>query len=378
MNTRARATQPAPEARDQEHLRGQLAVANRRVSAAEAETRSNESERVRLLDQIVTLEADRRTLRQEAEHWRHCCLKVEKECANLALREDVAQGELRDAHVRERDLAVKSIEKRIAATEAENIQARSSAEAMGYAFEVDRLSKALNAKEAEVRSLRAELQETRVLRDASDTALKRLEDQHVHVTTHRDLDLQALRDTHRRASSLESQVESLHEALRAAAAKEADLASEAAAHHSRCVRLEEANKRLRLDLQEAISQAVRNGEIPFYAGGPARADVPAYVQEPSSPCSSPKYDRATLTKNAITRHVPLDNTWPRSGASGVSPPRAQQPEPGSLSGTAHLRSPKSRFDYQRSSHARSLRSQVLSARAEALDKVDFLNKAHPL
>mmetsp|Transcript_119731 Transcript_119731/g.211664 ORF Transcript_119731/g.211664 Transcript_119731/m.211664 type:complete len:361 (+) Transcript_119731:55-1137(+) len=322
-------------------LKGSIASLKLRVNAAEAATREAEAERLRLVNQVAALEADRRKLGQEAERWRRRCLELEQECATLVVREDSAQGQLRESHSRERVLAVKAIKCRIVAAEAENETMQAKSEARAFNWDAQRVSRELVARVSEVEKLRAELQETRTLAETERAAVERMTTDRNGVAAECKLQREALQDAEKRYGAMEARLHDTEGLLNTAHRKHTDFMEEVQATRLRCQRLEEANNRLRLDLQEAVGQAVRSGEKPFYTMGGPKAD-----------------ESLALFGSSGFQIVSAAKSVPASNPSALS-------------------SPKFRADYPGSSHARQLRSKVLSARGEALDGIDRLGRGPP-
>lgn len=329
-------------ARQVETLKGTVASMRLRVNSAEAATKQAEAERLRLIDQVVALEADRRNLQQEAERWRRKCLELEQECTALSVREDGAQVQLREAHTRERQLAVKSIESRLAAAYAENEQMQAQSQARAYNWDAQRLLRELEAKVAELEKMRGELEEDRTQIEKLRAALELVTKDREAIVAEREEQREALVEAAKRHGALEARVYDLEGLLNASHRKQTDFMEEVQSGRLKCHRLEEANSRLRVDLQEAIAQAVRGGEKPFYSAGRGKVeDLPGL-----------------FTSSGALKLSANESVSPRSPASDP----------------VSLRSPKSRLDYPKSAHARQLRGKVLSARGEALDTIDRLSQ----
>jgi hypothetical protein len=335
-----------------EVLKGELHVEKQKAFAARREANDLETERQKLVAQVVNLESQRRKLLQESDHWRERCLGFEKECANLATQEDVVHAKLREATTREKAFAVKTIESRITHAEMENAQAKAQSEAAQLTWQCQQLESKLGAKSAEVDSLRAEVVN---LRTASETRRREREGFTVQmrdVQDDRDMHKEGLVEAQRRQGVLEERASCLESALQASTAKQAEFAKEVAKRQEEAFSMEETNRKLRMDLQEAISQAVRSGEVPFYSGSGGRfQQVPAVLEDMKEPPRMGVWSK-------------LESELPRPLTSPIS---SAQSSP--------VRSPlsaRSRLDYPKTSRARQLRHKVLSARGEALDYVDLL------
>jgi chromosome segregation ATPase len=308
-------------------LKGELSAARQQADAARREARSLEDERQKLVQQVVNLEAQRRQLNQEVDHWRTRCLGFEQECANLAGREDSVQAKLREAHGRERELAIKCIEGRIYSTEAENVQAKAQAEARSQTWQAHQLENKLIAKETEVEALREKNRDANACAEASRVEADNLRAQVHDIKLERDQHKEALVEAKPRHSALEERIQSLEVSLQEATKKQIDSDQEAAKQRAENHSLEETNRRLRLDLQEALSQAIQAREEPLYSGGTGRfqaavAAVPACVEDLK--------ETQTLS---VWKAVENDLPKPLS-------PSPQSPH--------STKSPRSRIDYPRS------------------------------
>jgi len=345
-----------------------------------------------LLEHIATLEADVRALQQEAEQWRMRCLESERDRATAVASEDRAHMELRDAHERERHLAQQSVELRLHKAEIEHTQAQSHFERMKHESELQQRHDQLRAKDEELKSIREELMRARASSQSQETLLRakdadleaqRAEMQRWQETLQRKEDsfhameaelqrvrkdlaealdyseskrqalehmewehaqnlerersgrMLALHDAKDRSEALEARVRDLEAELHAANTKHADTAREADLFRTKSEHLDEVNKKLRLDLQDAIGHGVRSGGVPFYHDGPARATAGAedFSSVPRPPDFSPP----------------------------KPPPQVRLNPPVSPT--------KSRMDYPRSAISRRLRREVLTAR-NGFDRYD--------
>lgn len=299
--------------RSTERLVGDLAAAKLRVNVLEADLRNAAQERQNFVDKVVDLEAKNRNLIKEIER-RDCeCMTLQKECADGGLREDMAQEELREAHLRERELAVRSVERYIAITEANNATVVAQSEAAGHLIDVKRLERDVSSKDEEVLQLRAELHEARSQGEQSKWAFQRLETEYQNLQQAKDGIYEALCDANMQLGALEAKLKSLEANLQVCAQEKVEYAQEAEQERAKSRKLQEANTRLRLDLQDAIGQAQSKKADP-----PFRLEIAAEL--------------ATSTLPAVKSHV----------------------------------------DYPRCINDRNLRLKILSARGEALDKIDRL------
>lgn len=338
------------ESQSVEYLKGELAVAKREREGAVREREQAEGEREKLVTQVVNLEAKCRSLQQEMEHWRQQALDFEQQCATFAAREDSIHAQMRDSHNRQRDLAVKHIEGRIARTEAENNQAKAEAEARTQVWQSQQLESKLHSKVDEVQSLRKELAEERTRAQTLHVETESLGAQLKDSSAEKGALTEQLAESERQRGLLNERVKGLETAMQAASHRHLDTSEELNRQKAKIEDMESANARLRLDLQEAINQAVRTGELPFYSGARSDADAEAKKADES-------LDKEPPTMGCWSRldRSPLDSfTAPRSPRTPLSS--------------------RSRLDYPKSSHARELRQKVLNSREDALNQIDKLEQ----
>jgi len=347
-------TMKKPVSASVEQLKGEVAVARKQADTAEREARRVDNDHRRLVEQVVGLEAQRRSLQQDVEHWRQQSVGFESESAAFRVREDTLLAQLREARTHERDLALKSIEGRILCTQAENLQAKAQAEARANTWQSQQLEAKLLSKNAEVETLRNEVRDAHARGEASRVEAEGLQVQLRAAVGEQSGQSEALIDAERKHDVLEDRIARLESALKAASAKHTAFAQEVAKKDTETWNLEEKNGRLRLDLQAAICQAVCAGEVPFYSGGGGRFQKQAACVE----------DFNDVPAMGVCTSMEPDSPCPLS--SPVSP-QHQHPAKGPLS-------PRSRLDYPKSTHARHLRQKVLSARGEAYDCMDQLGR----
>lgn len=334
-----------------ESLKGELAVAKREREGAIREREQAEGERQQLVKQVVDLEAKCRSLHQEAEQWRHHALDFEQQCATYAAREDSMHAQVREAHNRQRDLAVKHIEGRISQTQAENSQAKAEAEARTQVWQSQQLESKLNSRVEEAQSLRRELAEERSRAQTSRLEVESLGAQLKDRSKEQEELKAQLAESEHHRGLLNERVKGLETAMQAASHRHLDNSEELNRQRAKIEDMEAANARLRLDLQEAINQAVRTGELPFYSG--ARSDA-----------------KPTQGDDSSDKEPPTMGVWStldRSPLDSFTPPRLPRTP----------LSPKSRLDYPKSSHARELRQKVLNSREDALNQIDSLRTSLP-
>jgi len=341
-----------------DQLKGEAAGAGTQADAAQREAQRVEKSGRELAEQVGGgREAQQRGVQQDVEYWRQRCLVFESECATLAVREDTAQAQLREALCRERNLAVENIEGRILCTQAENLQAKAQAEARANTSQSQQLEAKLLAKNAEVDSLRDEVCNARARGEASRVEAESLQAQLRAFLGERVFESEALIDAEHKQAVLQDRIKSLEAALQAASTKHAVLAQEVAKNGTETWNLEETNRRLRLDLQEAVSQALLRpstrppSEMAFYS------EVGGSFQQ-----------RAACVEDL--KDVPTMGVWSTMESNLPRPLSSPSPRRSAKSPL----SPGSRFDYPKSSHARHLRQKILSARGEAYEQVADLRR----
>lgn len=248
-----------------EGLRAELAAARRGLHAETLNAQWAEADRAGLVDCIVRLEAEKRALQQEASEWRARYLELERVRAALAAQECEAQDSLLHAHVSSRHVAARDIASRIAATEARNGELRARADAVGALGRAGRLEEQWTLALAESESHKQELEEARRLGEISRAEVKRLEQGNLALQADAQLLKESQLESDGLIARLELRAQTAEARLLEVQQREATLVRVAAEEQARMDCLEDVNHRLRLDLQEAISQAVRTCETPFYS-----------------------------------------------------------------------------------------------------------------
>mmetsp|Transcript_126280 Transcript_126280/g.252290 ORF Transcript_126280/g.252290 Transcript_126280/m.252290 type:complete len:344 (-) Transcript_126280:50-1081(-) len=247
-----------------EWLRGDLSAAKAQVWTAEIEERCLETERSRLAERIVVLEAENRRLRQEADQWRQRCGDLEQECHTLRMYRDSSEDAQEHAWLQEKDLGAKRVAGQLAAAEAENARLRAEDECQNEKVQNARLSQELHERIDDINKLKQELLETLGREEVGRITVAQLEAAIQAAVNDRDQHCEARQDAQQRLAAAEAQAKNYHSAVGEAAAALTSMASEADKQNNRSRRLEEANQKLRLDLQEMTDQALRGGELPFY------------------------------------------------------------------------------------------------------------------
>mmetsp|Transcript_53360 Transcript_53360/g.114688 ORF Transcript_53360/g.114688 Transcript_53360/m.114688 type:complete len:315 (+) Transcript_53360:75-1019(+) len=250
-----------------ERLRGDLASAQLGRFSAELDSTTDRVELHRLIDHSVALEAELRASRREAETWRLRYRDLEQEFLAYTAKEDATRQELNETRRRERELSIEAVERRIAGAEEENKEIRFQAEARAKACEAAQLSAALSESEREACILREELEQLREVVAKSSANGAEASESVEEAARRRSGTAGSAAEVEAASVEAARHVEAALAALTVAERKEANMARELEAERVRSVSLDEANRRLRLDLQEMIAQAVRTGEVPFYAGG---------------------------------------------------------------------------------------------------------------
>jgi len=288
---------------------------------------------LQLSDEVLALEAERSCLRDDAEYWRLRCVQLGHECANFALREDVAQTQLKEAHVREREMAKKTIERQLACSElaprpdavdcdevihlrVELLDARAQCQALREQIRELRgpNSARYAALESECKTLRTQMLESQTLSSTLQSRIDRLEKDAIALESDRDAQTRARGLAEQQVADLQWQVAQLR-----------DAAADQRKHTSS---LEEANQHLRMDLQEAVSQSLKASKVLNYQDRPRSAGL------------------------ATPRQLYRDYL---SEAATTAPNSPGSPSPSYLS-------PRSRLDYPRSARARQLRKEILQAK----------------
>jgi len=367
-----------------DRLRGDLSIASQRLSDAVDAREIAEHERLGLIDKVARLEDDLRVVTRDAQQKNRRCLELERERADLAYREDQAQQEVSVTHARERTEVKRLIELELVITEAENREARLKVQIVDQQFEIQRLQEAVNSRSNELGSVRGDLCEVRTESEARRTALETLNIERVALQKDHAIQYETLCNANRRSGMLEARCENLEHALLMAKRKQAEHLAEAEKCREHSEKLDEGNRRLRLDLQNAIGQAVRSGEAPFYAGGCQELARPACLDD----CGQPwpwRSPRATASRSAacemLQPKVPAGLYSTSKDSSDVltkSPRGASTLRAGGMESLSPLhplhpaRPAASRHDYPKSTRSRRMRMDVVSARGEAMDISDSL------
>jgi len=283
-----------------ERLLGDLASLRQASHASACESAAASGEAARLAAQVVGLEGERRALRLEVERLRRRCAELEGANATLSPLLDETQRNLQDAIGRDRMLSVRAVKCQLAASEAENIVIQTKTQMNDKVWQLKRLQTALAAKDEEAAALREEVDGQKS--QLRTEKLTRLEADCGDLTARHAQERDARQLAESKVVKLEARIQEYQEALNSAAAREAALSAELDVQSSGRRRLEAVNHRLRLDLQEVVSQAVRGGERPYYIGSSAGAlAADGWAESPSAAAG-----------DVAASKLPDARGWPRS------------------------------------------------------------------
>lgn len=354
-----------------DQLMGDLAASRLGQHAAEVQAVAADDESERMAGQVIHLEADRRALRVEVERLRRKSFELEKANTTLAQLLEEAQLNLKEALGRERLLGRSSVERQLAAAEAENKTLVARNEADGVRVGIRGLERALAAKDAEAESLVEELRAARARRGESDSAEARLQMEVRQLSGSRTADKEAKEGAEARAAAFEARLWHCQEALHAAAAREAALSAEVDLQKTGRLRMEAINRRLRLDMQEVMAQAVRGGERPYYFGSNSPAIDPVGCFNSFAAAGS-----MPLGAGGGGGHGGSGGTEPRLPSSPSSRQKDRRLVPG-MQETLSATSPRCRPPSGPAGVAAAppWGCSILDTREQALDRIDRLFQA---
>eukprot|EP00930_Biecheleria_cincta_P105941 TRINITY_DN9906_c0_g1_i1.p1 TRINITY_DN9906_c0_g1~~TRINITY_DN9906_c0_g1_i1.p1 ORF type:complete len:457 (+),score=100.51 TRINITY_DN9906_c0_g1_i1:86-1372(+) len=281
-------------------------------------------------------------LLRQAEHWRLLCLDAESALAQSKDEESRLQTQLGEALERERNLAAKNIELRLAGPPA--TPSAKELRAATVSQKLERQLEEIRVRDCEIEALRGKLtdmqhqqerseleklrsdrrkavsQETQIaslelelatlqqkLREAlKDSELKAellaAKGQELRLVR---TELQEAHDIGRRAAQQSALLSNRCErALRDLSRQQVESATEAAMLNrerdelrNETEQCQQVTMRLRLDLQDSIKRSMEAGALPFYHGDePNRLDSAAAIREPVVPPKKPDYSRSQASR----------------------------------------------------------------------------------
>lgn len=328
----------APAADSAEKLRGDLASCRFRLDTSEGDRKVAERRAEVLVQEVAGLEAEKRALGQEADVFQSRCFTLEQECAQLTDHGDYLQSELNASREREKSLAQRCIECQLSAGQADNAELHAQAKAKGYLHVVKVL-------ESEVERLRTAARDTERYSHRPPPPAKAPYERGdavlwtVPAPLAEPAFLRSLRDARDRNTRLEKRVLHLEAALAEREEREAELNGEVVALRTSKAKDKELTRRLRISLQDAITEGTRFREAPHY--------------------------NAELELRSPGRPVPPPPKPPSSAAD------LGTPSPAPLAPVAPTAPPaQARTGFSRTS--RSTRVRFLDAREQDMDAADSL------
>eukprot|EP00927_Polykrikos_kofoidii_P021075 TRINITY_DN20083_c0_g1_i1.p1 TRINITY_DN20083_c0_g1~~TRINITY_DN20083_c0_g1_i1.p1 ORF type:complete len:397 (+),score=93.14 TRINITY_DN20083_c0_g1_i1:100-1290(+) len=245
------------------------------LTEASEHARVAEAERAHLVDQLAVVEAEERKTRREVNELRQRNFDASRENDDLLTREHAAKYELSLSHDREKELAMLTIKSQLAASEAENEKLSALSGNRSYMHEVKKLYTALQARTLEVDTLKRELTHAYSENQGNLVKIECLQSDNGMLRKDFERAREGEAFATRSLRELEQRVASLEEVLRTAKQKQAESVSEMEVAQAQSLRLFEANRLLRLDLQQSIEQVTRAHEAPFYSASLVSVGEPA-------------------------------------------------------------------------------------------------------
>mmetsp|Transcript_17807 Transcript_17807/g.41509 ORF Transcript_17807/g.41509 Transcript_17807/m.41509 type:complete len:389 (-) Transcript_17807:81-1247(-) len=304
--------------REVDWLEGELQASEWRLGAAEVDRHALETQRIKLIHQVVGLDAAKRSSIREACHWRSKALDLEQALTVKSMQMDSADMLLREAAEKDKSVSHQLITSRLSEAEAKSELLGVEAQATDQQRYIQQLELQLESQEREARSQRSEVSHLREENAKLQAQHEQMQGLNVKLRAEKQVQYEALCEANRRNASMQGQIERLERNVQDNLDREMDLESKVERLEADNQKLLDANMRLRLDLQGVVSQATRAGEIPFYASG--AAESPA----------------------AKVPHLPPSS------------------------------SDRCRRHYPRSAHVAAKKAEILEARAQALHKMDAL------
>jgi len=237
-----------------------------------------------------------------------------------------------------------------------------------------------------MRFMEGELQSTKVqLRDAQKQGeerrveLERIEYEHAQAMERERLRCsQALRTEESHADGLRARIKELETMISKTSKQHADAIREAECFRTKSDHLDEVNHKLRLDIQESVGHGVRSGGVSFYhdSTGPYQRNPlssTTHLSKGGLPLRTPQNSTTDLSRSLSLPRVASESEriggLTRTSLSSLP----SSPRQGRHSPLQRAHSPMSvfpsRLDYPRSSTARRLRNEVLSARTPSFSKL---------
>lgn len=264
------------------------------------------------------MEADRRVLTLEVERWRRRCFGLERANATLDPLLNEAQMRLEASCAHERRVGMNLINEKLGKAEQEKEIIRVLNDFTEAKFRIQKLESALADKDTDIdalrEQLRAEAAKTLGMAGRAQLACRGAEDASAPA-------LARERECRGRAEDKvvqhEARIQQYQESLHAATAREVALTEEVKVGRSIRQSLEDANRRLRLDLQEVLSQAVRGGERPYYMG----CNAAEGVYDPKAP----PLDDASPPRRPASGRSTARRSWGTAAAGGEDSAAAGRP-----------------------------------------------------
>lgn len=299
-----------------EQLLGELAGARLGQRAAEVDVLAADQEAANLAGYVVTLEAERRALRQEVERLNRRVQELEQNQRALDQICEEAQRGHAQAVSREKVLALRDLDRQLNAAQAENTSLRCRAEVNSKQWEVEGARRILATTEAEVSELKEALRAERSTSYKKDLDQARQEIARLEVAEQNEKKGREMAED--RARILEVHVDKLEQNIRSTTAREVALRAEVQVQREQRDSSEAVSRRLRLDLQEVTSQAIRGGERPYYTGCSSPDSPSARIA--GAPSDSGGWTRALDPMTSVVGSAPASPVGTSAPLDPASPP----------------------------------------------------------